>query len=273
MSGWIVPPPGLPVKTEADLRREREAKITQLARRGLLRSERLRTAMLAVPREDFIPAPYRDHAYDEIPLPLPGERATISCPHSYPLFYEPLGLDAGHRFLEIGVGSGYGKALAREVVAPRGMVVAIDGPGPADRAAYDLSVHLVALQRLFEPLRAVAQLAPDDHGHQRREQPAHSFSAASHRAGPADTRRPVRAPPKRAAHLPSVDERDARPDAAGRTRSTRPPPCRRARCHPASASQPGGDRPNPDPSNAQARSRSAGGPHRPRSRTPPWRSA
>ena len=62
--------------------------------------------MLIVRREDFIPSPYRDHAYDEVPLPLPGEWATISCPHSYALFYEPLGLGEGHRFLEVGVGSG-----------------------------------------------------------------------------------------------------------------------------------------------------------------------
>lgn len=82
--------------------------------------------MLNVAREDFIPSDYRDHAYEEIPLPLPGERATISCPHSYPLFYEPLGLGEGHRFLEIGVGSGYGTSLAREVVGREGLVVAID---------------------------------------------------------------------------------------------------------------------------------------------------
>jgi protein-L-isoaspartate(D-aspartate) O-methyltransferase len=53
-------------------------------------------------------------------------RATISCPHSDPLFYEPLGLGEGHRLLEVGVGSGYGTSLAREVVGPRGLVVAVD---------------------------------------------------------------------------------------------------------------------------------------------------
>jgi protein-L-isoaspartate(D-aspartate) O-methyltransferase len=42
------------------------------------------------------------------------------------LFYEPLGLDAGHRFLEIGLGSGYGAAVAREVVGPTGLVVSIE---------------------------------------------------------------------------------------------------------------------------------------------------
>ena len=53
-------------------------------------------------------------------------RATISCPHSYPLFYEPLGLGEAQRFLEVGVGSGYGTSLAREVVGSEGLVVAID---------------------------------------------------------------------------------------------------------------------------------------------------
>jgi protein-L-isoaspartate(D-aspartate) O-methyltransferase len=124
--GWLIPPPSHPVKSDEDLRREREAKVGELERRGLLRSQRLRRAMLTVRREDFIPSGYRDHAYEEIPLPLPGERATISCPHSYPLFYEPLELGEGHRFLEVGVGSGYGTSLAREVVGAGGLVVAID---------------------------------------------------------------------------------------------------------------------------------------------------
>jgi protein-L-isoaspartate(D-aspartate) O-methyltransferase len=144
VSGWLIPPPSRPVKSEAELRREREAKIAELGRRGLLRSERLRRAMLTVRRENFIPPRYRDHAYEEIPLPLPGERATISCPHSYPLFYEPLGLGEGHRFLEVGVGSGYGTSLAREVVGAEGLVVAIDidattlafARGNVERAGY-----------------------------------------------------------------------------------------------------------------------------------------
>jgi len=126
MSGWLIPPPSRPVKSEAELLGEREAKIAELARRGLLRSERLGRAMLTVRREDFIPRRYRDHAYGEVPLPLPGEWATISCPHSYPLFYEPLGLGERHRFLEVGVGSGYGTSLAREVVGPAGLVVAVE---------------------------------------------------------------------------------------------------------------------------------------------------
>ena len=116
--GWLIPPPSSARKGSDELRGEREQKVAQLVRRGLLRSEPLRRAMLRVPREEFVPPAYRDHAYEEVPLPLPGRAASISCPHSYPLFYEALGLEAGHRFLEIGTGSGYGAALAREVVGP-----------------------------------------------------------------------------------------------------------------------------------------------------------
>lgn len=126
MQGWIIPPPTEPAKSREELRRAREEKVRWLCDQGYLRSERIKQALLKVPREDFIPPPYRDYAYLEVPLPLPGQKATISCPHSYPLFYEPLGLDEGHRFLEVGLGSGYGAAVAREIVGCRGLVVSIE---------------------------------------------------------------------------------------------------------------------------------------------------
>jgi protein-L-isoaspartate(D-aspartate) O-methyltransferase len=123
--GWIIPPPKRSLKTPGEFERERRDKVRELQARGLLRSPRLREAMLKIPREAFIPEAYRDYAYLEVPLPLPGA-ATISCPHSYPLFYEALGLDQGHRFLEVGAGSGYGAALAWEVVGPEGLVVTLE---------------------------------------------------------------------------------------------------------------------------------------------------
>ncbi|UCF56842.1 MAG: protein-L-isoaspartate O-methyltransferase [Deltaproteobacteria bacterium] len=126
MRGWIVPPPKEPTKSEEEFTKEREQKVKGLIKHGYLRSERIRDAMLRVRREDFIPMLYKDYAYLEVPLPLPGEEATISCPHSYPLFYEPLGLDKGHKFLEVGLGSGYGTALAREIVGSDGLVVSIE---------------------------------------------------------------------------------------------------------------------------------------------------
>lgn len=125
MIGWIVPPPKTPTKTPPEFHRERLEKVRELQVKGYLRSPRLLAAMRQVPREAFIPPLYRDYAYLEVPLPLPG-KATISCPHSYPLFYEALELDRGHRFLEVGSGSGYGAALAWEVVGPAGLVVTIE---------------------------------------------------------------------------------------------------------------------------------------------------
>lgn len=125
MVGWAIPPSKPPVKTPQEFARKRRKKGEDLEARGFLRSPLLKAAMLKVPREDFIPPLYRDYAYLEVPLPLPGE-ATISCPHSYPLFYEALELDAGHHFLEVGAGSGYGAALAWEVVGEAGLVVTME---------------------------------------------------------------------------------------------------------------------------------------------------
>jgi len=126
MQGWIIPPPKEPTKSKEEFRKERKKKVKWLIGQGYLRSERIRDAVSKVPREDFIPFMFKDYAYSEVPLPLPGEEATISCPHSYPLFYEPLGLDMGHKFLEVGLGSGYGTAVAREIVGPKGLVVSIE---------------------------------------------------------------------------------------------------------------------------------------------------
>jgi protein-L-isoaspartate(D-aspartate) O-methyltransferase len=182
-----MPPPKPPTKAASQLVIERRLKVSALEAQGLLKSERIKAALLKVPREDFIPPEYRDFAYEEVPLPLPGTAATISCPHSYPLFYEPLGLGVGHRFLEIGTGSGYGAAVAREVVGDSGQVTSIEidplthafaaqnleragyadvtlvlgdgGLGCPSHAPYDRIAITAACPRIPEPL--IAQLAPN----------------------------------------------------------------------------------------------------------------
>lgn len=136
MIGWIVPPPKKPEKTKEQFLEERVEKVRWLIREGFLKSGRIIKAMLKVPREEFIPEVYRDYTYHEIPLPLPGSDSTISCPHSYPLFYEALELAENDRFLEVGAGSGYGAALAREIVGENGRVTTVE----IDRETYEFAL-------------------------------------------------------------------------------------------------------------------------------------
>lgn len=90
-------------------------------------SERLKEAMLKVEREKFMKAGYKSMAYDPFtPYPIPGRNATISAPNTYPLFYEALDLKEGDKFLELGTGSGYGAALAKEIVGEEGKVYTIE---------------------------------------------------------------------------------------------------------------------------------------------------
>ena len=120
MFGWIIPPPKPSRKSKETFEHERLRKVTSLKEEGFLKSKIIEDAMLKIPREEFLPFDYRDHSYKELPFPLPGKNSTISCPHSYPMFYEAIGLSPGDNFLEIGTGSGYGAVLAAEVVGFKG---------------------------------------------------------------------------------------------------------------------------------------------------------
>ncbi len=94
---------------------------------GYIKSNRMEEAILAVPREKFMSQNYIDFAYMDRPFPIPGDgRQTISAPYMYPVTYEPLSLDKGMNVLEIGAGSGYGAAIAKELVGDEGTVVAVE---------------------------------------------------------------------------------------------------------------------------------------------------
>jgi protein-L-isoaspartate(D-aspartate) O-methyltransferase len=101
--------------------------VDRYKRAGYIKSKRVEEAINAVPRELFMDQRYRDYAYNDQPFPIPGDgRQTISAPYMYPVTYEPLKLEKGQRFLEIGAGSGYGAAIARELVGSEGFVVSIE---------------------------------------------------------------------------------------------------------------------------------------------------
>src|ERR1700688_4289391 len=81
----------------------------QLEARGIS-DVRVLEAMRTVPRDRFIPAELRDHAYDDGPLPI-GADQTISQPYMVALTCEVAQLSAAARVLEVGTGSGYEAAV------------------------------------------------------------------------------------------------------------------------------------------------------------------
>jgi protein-L-isoaspartate(D-aspartate) O-methyltransferase len=67
-------------------------------------------ALRSVPREEFVPRPLRDAAYDDTPLPI-GKGQTISQPFIVALMTSLLRLSGSEKVLEVGTGSGYQTAV------------------------------------------------------------------------------------------------------------------------------------------------------------------
>jgi protein-L-isoaspartate(D-aspartate) O-methyltransferase len=91
---------------------------SQIQRRGI-KDTAVLNAMIRVPRHEFVPAKFRNHAYEDAPLPI-GEGQTISQPYMVAAMSAALHLTGTERVLEIGAGCGYQAAilskLAKEVV-------------------------------------------------------------------------------------------------------------------------------------------------------------
>jgi protein-L-isoaspartate(D-aspartate) O-methyltransferase len=79
--------------------------------RGLGVSDaRVLGALERVPREVFVPAAFKDQAYENVALPI-GHGQTISQPLVVALMTEALEVGERHKVLEIGTGSGYQTAV------------------------------------------------------------------------------------------------------------------------------------------------------------------
>ena len=79
--------------------------ILELREYGISDSKVL-SAIEKIPRENFVPASFRNQAYENIALPI-AEEQTISQPLVVALMTEALDLKKSHKVLEIGTGSGY----------------------------------------------------------------------------------------------------------------------------------------------------------------------
>ncbi|HIC94593.1 MAG TPA: protein-L-isoaspartate(D-aspartate) O-methyltransferase [Anaerolineae bacterium] len=109
------PTPETPTPTVADPYceiRKRMVK-TQIRARGVT-DEAVLAAMEKVPRHEFVPPEYLDHAYADHPLPI-GYGQTISQPYIVAWMTELLEIKKGDKVLEIGTGSGYQAAVLAEI--------------------------------------------------------------------------------------------------------------------------------------------------------------
>lgn len=101
------------------MEKERKKLVDKLSRNGYIKTDKIKNAMLKVPREEFIPPENRQYAYIDQPLPI-GEGQTISAPHMVAIICETLALEEGMKILEIGSGFGYNAAVVAEIVGPEG---------------------------------------------------------------------------------------------------------------------------------------------------------
>jgi len=89
---------------------ERENMVREIRERYGLEAPGVFSAMLQVPREEFVAKKYREIAYSDGPVPI-GHGQTISQPYTVAFMTDLLNLKGGERVLEIGTGSGYQVAI------------------------------------------------------------------------------------------------------------------------------------------------------------------
>lgn len=99
--------------------------VEELVREGVIKSERVKRALLAVSREEFVMPEYRMMAYEDKPLPL-FHGATISAPHMVAMMCELIEPRPGMKILEVGTGSGYHAAVCAEAIERRGKIYTVE---------------------------------------------------------------------------------------------------------------------------------------------------
>ena len=106
MDGW---------KNRDRFARARERMLKQDLEGRDITDPRVLKVMTQIPREEFIPEPYKSQAYADGPVPI-GMDQTISQPYIVALMTQELRVDSDCEVLEIGTGSGYQTAILSKLV-------------------------------------------------------------------------------------------------------------------------------------------------------------
>lgn len=92
-----------------DLESAKVQLVMELRRNGI-GDMRVLEALERIPREKFVPAPFRDKAYDNVTLPI-GHHQTVSQPLVVARMTQALEVGDRMKVLEVGTGSGYQTAI------------------------------------------------------------------------------------------------------------------------------------------------------------------
>jgi protein-L-isoaspartate(D-aspartate) O-methyltransferase len=103
------------------------ARAATLDAKQISKDDAVSRALRSVPRERFtLLENVAESAHDRaLPLSEDGG-STLSALHAYAIAFRALGLKSGDAFLDLGGGSGYGAALAAEIVGPEGSVLSLE---------------------------------------------------------------------------------------------------------------------------------------------------
>ncbi len=126
---------------------ERRDLVEKLRKKGITDGKVLE-AIMNVERHLFVPEGVRQHAYDDVALPI-GWGQTISQPYTVAVMTQALEIEDEEKVLEIGTGSGYQAALLAEMGC---RVFSIE----RNREIYDRT------QKLFDELHVRAALRCSD---------------------------------------------------------------------------------------------------------------
>ncbi len=127
------------VADDAELAEMARAERRRVIESGISGTPELLRALEVVPRERFVSPEHIALSVDDVALPL-EEGATVSAMHAYAAALGALSLKPGDHLVELGGGSGYGAAVASEVVGAEGSVLSIEiRASLADRARANLA--------------------------------------------------------------------------------------------------------------------------------------
>lgn len=102
-----------------------EALVKKLIEEKTLASPGVISAFRAIDRKNFVPALYKNRAYEDVPLPI-GFEQTISQPTTVAIMLELLAARPGDKVLDIGSGSGWTTALLAAIIGPKGAVWGVE---------------------------------------------------------------------------------------------------------------------------------------------------